>query len=209
MKHIVLAGDSIFDNAGYVDKDDAVIDQTSAKLSGSDKASLIAVDGDITADVLTQLETLPTDTSHLFISAGGNDALRIINVLNQPTSTIGDAMSALSKIKNNFQTGYREMLLSAVQTQTKISVCTVHDSVPNFEQRAITALALFNEVILREAFSLGIPVLDLRLACNEAADYSTISPIEPSKYGAQKISDLIINVADNHPFDYQKSIIYS
>ena len=54
MKHIVLAGDSIFDNAGYVDKDDAVIDQTSAKLSGSDKASLIAVDGDITADVLTQ-----------------------------------------------------------------------------------------------------------------------------------------------------------
>ncbi len=209
MKHIVLAGDSVFDNAGYVDQGDAVIDQTTAKLSGSDKATLLAVDGDVTVDVLTQLENLPADATHLFISAGGNDALRTINVLNQPVSTVGDAMSVLTKIKNDFQTGYREMLLRALQTQTKVSVCTVHDSVPDFEQRAITALALFNEVILREAFSLDVPVLDLRLACNEARDYSSISPIEPSKYGAQKISDLIIKTAEKHPFDYQKSIIYS
>ena len=50
-----------------------------------------------------------------------------------------------------------------------------------------TALAPFNDVILREATAHGLSVLDLRLVCDEPGDYSTVSPIEPSAQGGRKI----------------------
>jgi hypothetical protein len=52
------------------------------------------------------------------------------------------------------------------------------------------------------------PVIDLRMVCNEAEDYSPVSPIEPSKHGAKKISDLIIRVTEEHCFNVGKSSIY-
>ena len=54
-----------------------------------------------------------------------------------------------------------------------------------------TGLCLFNEVILREAFRVGVPVVDLRLICNEASDYAESSPIEPSVAGGGKIARAI------------------
>jgi hypothetical protein len=49
-----------------------------------------------------------------------------------------------------------------------------------------TGLCLFNDVILRQAFQAGLPVLDLRLICTAAADYARSSPIEPSVSGGGK-----------------------
>ena len=63
-KHIVLLGDSIFDNAGYVDEGDSVIEQLATKLPNGVKSSLLAVDGDVTNDVYAQLENLPDDATH-------------------------------------------------------------------------------------------------------------------------------------------------
>ncbi|MDH3716050.1 MAG: SGNH/GDSL hydrolase family protein, partial [Gammaproteobacteria bacterium] len=50
---------------------------------------------------------------------------------------------------------------------------------------------LFNEVILREALRLKIPIIDLRLICTERGDFSELSPIEPSKQGGEKIAAVI------------------
>ena len=50
-KHIVLIGYSIFDNGGYVDEGDSVIEQLNLKLAENTKATLLAVDGDVTDDV--------------------------------------------------------------------------------------------------------------------------------------------------------------
>ena len=208
-KHIVLLGDSIFDNGGYVDKGDSVIEQLNRKLTPNVKATLLAVDGDVTTDIYAQLENLPEDTSHVFISCGGNVALRIANVLNQTVESVGQAMDIFTEVKTEFEQRYSNMI-SAVRNKTdKISICTVHDSVPEYSQRALTALSMFNEVILKEAFKVQSPVLDLRLACNESIDYSSISPIEPSKFGAKKISDLITIVTKEHCFSNGKSIIYA
>ena len=49
------------------------------------------------------------------------------------------------------------------------------------------ALGAFNEVILRTAFQAALPVIDLRLVCNHEADYSHVSPIEPSVVGGSKL----------------------
>jgi len=77
-------------------------------------------------------------------------------------------------------------MLTAVKSKiNNVTICTVHETVPNIEERALIALSLFNEVILKEAFRLNIPVIDLRLTCNEVSDYSVVSPVEPSKNGAK------------------------
>ena len=54
MKHVVLLGDSIFDNASYVPGKQPVIDQLRGQLPTSWEATLLAVDGDVTKDVLKQ-----------------------------------------------------------------------------------------------------------------------------------------------------------
>ena len=73
-KHIVLLGDSIFDNAIYVPGEDAVIDQLRAGIPTEWQATLLAVDGDITVDVAEQLKQSPADATDFVISVGGNDA---------------------------------------------------------------------------------------------------------------------------------------
>jgi len=91
-QYITLIGDSIFDNEVYVGDGDSVIDQLNEKISKPIKATLVAVDGDVTNDVFKQLERLPNDTTHLFISCGGNDALSIANILDRSVGTVGDAI---------------------------------------------------------------------------------------------------------------------
>ena len=73
--HLVLLGDSIFDNAIYVPDGPSVIDHLRTILPAEWRATLLANDGDVTADVEGQLLKLPADATHLIISVGGNDAL--------------------------------------------------------------------------------------------------------------------------------------
>lgn len=206
-KHITLLGDSIFDNDVYVDKGDSVIDQLKIKLPEQTKATLLAVDGDVTNDVHKQLEKLPDDTTHLFISCGGNDALRVASMLDRSVSTVGDAMELFTEVKKQFENYYWAMLYAAKNKVDKVVVCTVYDSVPDCPQKALTALSMFNEVILKEAFRLGVSVI-VRLVFNHSKDYSPVSPIEPSKYGSNKLSDLIINVLDKYDFNKNEPSIY-
>ncbi|HUG90419.1 MAG TPA: hypothetical protein VML55_06280 [Planctomycetaceae bacterium] len=67
----------------------------------------------------------------------------------------------------------------------------IYDRVPILDRTEATALCLFNDVIVREAFRARIPVLDLRLLCVEPKDYSDVSPIEPSAAGGAKIAAAI------------------
>src|SRR3954468_2790312 len=73
--HVVLLGDSIFDNKSYVGAGPAVIDQLRRELPSGWQATLLAVDGRTASEVAHQLRGLPRDASHLVVSAGGNDAL--------------------------------------------------------------------------------------------------------------------------------------
>lgn len=208
MQHIALLGDSIFDNAGYVDEGDSVISQLTEKLPTNTTATLLAVDGDITDDISQQLRKLPAQTTHVFISCGGNDALRIASVLNEPIASVGEAMEVFTEIRADFNHRYANML-SEVKTKCKqIALCTIYDSVPDYNPNALTALSLFNDVILREGFKIRAPIIDLRLVCNEARDYSPVSPIEPSKYGAKKITDCIVKVIEEDTFERDKTRVY-
>ena len=52
MNHVVLLGDSIFDNGVYVPGEPPVIDQVRERIADADSAILLAIDGDITLDVV-------------------------------------------------------------------------------------------------------------------------------------------------------------
>ena len=52
MNHIVLLGDSIFDNAAYVGGGPDVIEQLKSILPRDWQATLLAVDGSVTTDVI-------------------------------------------------------------------------------------------------------------------------------------------------------------
>lgn len=80
-EHIVLLGDSIFDNASYTKGEPDVVGHVRGMLPNDCSASLLAVDGSTTGDVEDQLASLPKDVSRAVVSVGGNDALLNADIL--------------------------------------------------------------------------------------------------------------------------------
>ena len=191
--HVVLLGDSIFDNAAFVPNGLAVINHLQGILPAGCQVSLLARDGDVTADVEDQLSGMPAEASHLVISVGGNDALMSLDVFPYPAGTVSDALSILAKVQKDFQRNYRAMLRAVLALELPMAVCTIYDAVPDLSSEAKAALSLFNDTIMREATRVAIPVIDIRHECTELADYSSISRIEPSEQGGRKIALAISN----------------
>jgi hypothetical protein len=209
MPHLVLLGDSIFDNGVYVPGHPAVIDQVRAELPGDWQATLLAVDGNITIDVERHLKRLPDDATHLAISVGGNDALGASSILAQPARSVAEVMNEMANVQSDFRRAYHEMLTEVLSRRLPTLVCTIYDAIPGLENDAVAALSLFNDVITREAARASIPVLDLRLLCSERTDYSALSPIEPSHLGGRKIAAALARIVMTHDFGRGVATVYS
>lgn len=209
MGHVVLLGDSIFDNASYVPGEPAVVDQLRALLPTDWQATLLAVDGHVTDDVPHQLNRLPPDASHLLVSVGGNDALGESGILMERADTVGSAMKILHEVCERFRQSYDAMLDAAARPRKPLAVCTVYDAIPGLGPAEWAALVGFNDVILRSTFQRGLPVIDLRLTCDQASDYSPLSPIEPSSAGGAKIARAIAQLVTTHDFAARRSTIYA
>jgi hypothetical protein len=198
MTHIVLLGDSVFDNAAYVGSGPDVVRQLRENLPPGWRATLLAVDGATIANVTAQLQKLPVAASHLVVSVGGNDALRDSDVLNEPARTVGEAMHKVAAVRDEFRRHYRGMLDEVLGRGLPASVCTIYD--PRFSdalQRRVgsTALAVLNDAITREAFTRDLGLIDLRVLCDSDDDFA--NPIEPSVQGGAKIARAIANWAGN------------
>ncbi len=192
MAHVVLFGDSVFDNGAYVGGGPDVVHQVQSVLAPGDLATLAAVDGAVMASIPAQLGAAPASATHLVISIGGNDALRQAGVLTGPARSMADALDQLSAIAAGFHTAYAAMLDGVLARSLPTAVCTIYD--PRFpdplqRRRGTTGLAVLNDAILRAAFSKGLTVLDLRLICNDDEDFA--NPIEPSRLGGSKIANAI------------------
>ena len=226
MKHLILAGDSVFDNRTYVKVGEPdVRDQLADLLDDGDKVTLIAVDGDVNNNVSKQLDDIPNDATHLFISVGGNDALMHIDAFIEPVNTIGEALDSFDARVQEFQRDYIKMLTNVVKYGLKTTLCTIynpcfdHDEMDRInymfplnanlnklQRRCDTALPLFNNIIYQEAFNFGIPVMDLRLIFSDREDYA--NPIEPSVVGGLKMAKIIKEISNNHDFSSKNSVVY-
>ncbi|MFL5466035.1 MAG: GDSL-type esterase/lipase family protein, partial [Gemmatimonadaceae bacterium] len=175
MSHLVLLGDSIFDNAAYVSGGPAVIEQVQMRLPTTWRATLLAVDGSVTSDVKSQLRKIPADATHLVVSVGGNDALGHLDILDARARSTAETLERLAEIASDFVRRYKSMLDRVLALGKSTAICTIY--YPRFPDRAmqrlaVTALTVFNVAILRLGFLAGVPILDLRLICNEDADYA-------------------------------------
>ncbi|MGD1909472.1 MAG: SGNH/GDSL hydrolase family protein [Rivularia sp. (in: cyanobacteria)] len=209
MSHIVLLGDSIFDNASYVGENPDVIMQLRGKLPDSWNATLNAVDGAMVDDVYSQLEKLPKDTTHLVLSVGGNNALICTGILNEVIASSAQVFIRLADLREQFEHQYERLLYKILTLHLPTTICTIYN--PNYSDRmyqriGVAALTIFNDVIIRQAFENGIPLIDLRLTCNEAADYA--NPIEPSSVGGEKIVNAIVNAVLEHNFQKRYTQIF-
>ncbi len=93
--NITLVGDSIFDNSVYVARDESVIDQLRKILPQGARATLLAKDGAVIDDLGFQLPKMSEASTHLFISCGGNDVLRLVGLLSQPVDRIATALERI------------------------------------------------------------------------------------------------------------------
>ena len=226
MKHIILAGDSIFDNGRYVRSGEPdVSSQLQGLMDEGDKVSLLAVDGHVINNVEGQLRNLPNDTTHLVISIGGNDTLRILGELSSTTKNIGDSLLKLHDLRESFESDYIEMLTNALSFNIPTTLCTIYhpcfdhsemERVSDYmeygvnsetsQKMAMTALPIFNDIIFQEAVNFNLPVIDLRLIFNDKSDYA--NPIEPSAIGGQKMAKVIKKVVYEHDFLSNNTTVY-
>ena len=210
MSHVVLLGDSIFDNAAYVAAGAPdVVRQVRRRLPHGSSATLLAVDGSTTADARGQLRRLPGDATHLVVSVGGNDALGSGDFLAAPARSAGEALLGLADIGEEFERGYLAMLEEVLARGLPTAVCTVyHPRFPEaaFQRMAVAGLTIFNDCIIRAAFDRGLPLLDLRLVCTEEGDYA--NPIEPSARGGEKIALAIAELVE-HGFSGGRTEVFT
>jgi lysophospholipase L1-like esterase len=178
----------------------SVIQQVNSQLPGNWHATLLAVDGDTSAEVAKQLTRLPLDFTHLVLSAGGNDALGCISRLHASVSNVKQGLTALAQIQKEFEVTYQGLITKLDALGKPLLLCTIYDQVPGLPPELRTALGLFNDVIFREAVRFELPVLDLRMVCTEPDDYSEKSPIEPSSKGGEKMAARLVNSVVEHDF---------
>jgi hypothetical protein len=194
MPHLVLLGDSIFDNGVYVPGEPDVVRQVQAVLPPGWQASLGAVDGATTHSLARQMERLPGDATHLVVSMGGNDALGVSHILYDRAINVGNAVRQLGEAQARFARDYDAALDAVLARRLPTAICTIYDTPSRPEQMVIrTALSIFNDAITRAAFTRGLPLIDLRLILNEDADYA--NPIEPSARGGAKMAGAIARLA--------------
>ncbi|WBS04097.1 SGNH/GDSL hydrolase family protein [Pseudoduganella sp. SL102] len=194
MRHIFLLGDSIFDNVSYVSPGCEVQAQLQALLGEGHRVILLARDGDVLEDMRTKVSRLvgmPAESTHVVVSCGGNNVLGLIGHMQSSVKSVLEATEMLASWQADFRIEYQRMLGQVLALGLPVAISTIYDGVPGLSSGLRTALAVFNDVILREAAERGLPLLDLRLVCNDPGDYSPVSPIEPSQQGGRKIAAAI------------------
>jgi lysophospholipase L1-like esterase len=192
MPHVILLGDSIFDNAAYTAGGPDVVSQLRKLLPSGWTATLLAVDGHRTDDVNRQLAKLPRSATHLVLSVGGNDALFHSDLLTRPARSAAEVLTLLGDAGREFEQRYRALIARLLQTALPLTLCTIYNgNFPDreFQRIASTGLSVFNDAILRAGFERRLTIIDLRLVCDDPADYA--NPIEPSSIGGAKIARAI------------------
>jgi hypothetical protein len=190
--HVVLLGDSIFDNGAYTAGAPDVVGHVRSLLAPGWRASLCAVDGARVSDLHPQVSRVPRSATHLVVAIGGNDALSNMDLLATPVPSTTAALSLFDQRVSQFEREYRAAMGHLLKLHIPLTLCTIYNGNLDPAQARVARIALmmFNDAILRVAFENAAEVIDLRLVCSEASDYA--NPIEPSGSGGRRIAHSIL-----------------
>lgn len=204
--NIFLMGDSVFDNWAYVKHTSfncETIQQLWKKLDRNKFTPyLVAIDGATISGIESQKERIPkNEKNFIFLSVSGNDLLKLQNKLVRDNRNLTECFKDLY---NEIPNEYEEMIKNLIKTHplSSIVLCTIY--MPRVESWlewivAYFGVNLMNYNIRKIASEYNLPVIDLYYIFDENKDYA--NPIEPSAFGSDKITSLMIHIIDNHNFD--------
>ena len=191
---IILLGDSVIDNGAYVRPGEPDVTKQLQALMPEHAVIKRALDGAVCADVLSSQVANLESTDRIILSAGGNDALQHIDLLEATTSTSAkDVLVRLAKIREEFRRSYAPLLDRLAIARAPVMVLTVynpcfdgHGMDVSYQQAAESAISMLNDVIQQEAHRRSFDRLELRTLFTDRTDYA--NPIEPSAIGGAKLA---------------------
>jgi lysophospholipase L1-like esterase len=193
-KLVFLLGDSIIDNGAYLRSGEPDVAQQLQALLPHHTVIKRAVDGATCADVLEWQTGELEGADRIILSAGGNDALQHIDLLEARTATSAkDALVRLWSIREEFQRSHAALLNALALACRPVLVLTVynpcffgHGFDEAYQQAAESAVSIIDDIIQQEARRRSFDVLELRELFHDRADYA--NPIEPSAIGGAKLA---------------------
>lgn len=196
-KLVFLLGDSIIDNGEYVRSGEPGVAQQLEILLPHHTVVKRAVDGAKSADVLASQIAELNRAEHIILSAGGNDALEHIDLLEEVFDTRAkDVLVRLWSIREEFRRSYAALLDCLALTRRPVLVLTVynpcfhgHGFDAAYQQAAESAVSIIDDVIQQEAGRRSFDILELRTLFHDRADYA--NPIEPSALGGAKLAKCV------------------
>ena len=189
-RHLVLLGDSIFDNGAYIEPGQADVGaHLKRKCPSGWRLDMRAVDGAVADDIVGQLSSPVSKPCTFVLSVGGNDALMHLNMVTEASDLL-----SFYEIKEAFRDRYTQALDLILYHCQPLIVCTIYN--PQFYDRGLQKLAavglsFFNDVITEEALRRQLPIIDLREICSEPEAFA--NDIEPSEVGGDLIAKAILS----------------
>ena len=188
--HVVLLGDSTFDSRPYLRGQPDMADRLAERANC--RATLLAESGSRLADIAGQLARVPSDATHLLLSAGGNDLLDLVRGLHAHGGGIVAQVGMATGLVGDFRRRFAKACERIAALRLPTACCTIYQppvSDPILRQLGSAAVFLANTAIRAEAGSNGLSIVGLREICREPADFH--DPIHPSASGADKISEAL------------------
>jgi len=144
-------------------------------------------------EVLQQrrVRAIPSEATHIGICVDGGWAIAASGLLEGSARSISDALDSLANAADQFEEVFARLIAAAVEANVPTIVCTLIPArhPDGSRQRVVaTALAIFNDRILRSATAAKLSVLDLRLVCDEDSDYASETLL--SRAGVRKVANV-------------------
>lgn len=134
---------------------------------------------------------IPLDATHIGICVDGGWAIEASGLLHGEAKSIRSALKALAAAADQFEEIFAKLIAAALEAGLPTVVCTL---VPSRHLEAsrrrvnATALAIFNDRILRQAFWAKLSIVELRLICDEDGDYASETLL--SRAGVRKVANV-------------------
>lgn len=137
------------------------------------------------------MRVVPADATHVGVAIDGGWAIETSGLLTGSAFSIRGALETLGSAADEFDKVFTRLIDAALETGLPTIVCTLVPSrhiEPVRQQVAATALAIFNDRILKRAFASSLSIVELRLVCDEDGDYATETLL--SRTGVRKVANV-------------------
>lgn len=149
-----------------------------------------------------RVRAIPTGVTHIGICVDGGWAIEASGLLKGRAQSIRDALDTLAAAADEFEDVFARLIAAATEAGVPTIVCTLVPAryvEPSQERVAATALAIFNDRILRRTIAAHLSIVELRLICDEDSDYASETLL--SHAGVRKVA----NVARSALYDISRN----